>query len=71
MNTARPVLSGVSISAVEGGVKFVATDSYRLAEKVVKLGDNLKSDLACIVPARTMMELSKILARAEEKKRKW
>ncbi len=67
MNTARPVLSGLSVSAVEGGVKFVATDSYRLAEKVVKLDKALASDLSCIIPARTMMELSKILARAEEK----
>lgn len=67
MNTSRPVLSGVFVSSVENSVKFVATDSYRLAEKIVGSLQNLKGEISCIVPARTMMELSKILARAEEK----
>lgn len=67
VNTSRPVLSGVFVSSCEEGIKLVATDSYRLAEKTIKLDKKPESEVNCIVPGRTMMELAKILGKADGK----
>lgn len=67
LNTSRPVLSGVFLSTGGGNVKLVATDSYRLAEKSLKLVKKVEEEVDCIVPARTMIELSKIISKAEGK----
>ncbi len=40
---------------------MVATDSYRLAEKVITLSSKIKEDKKIIVPTRTMQELNRIL----------
>ena len=66
-NTSRPVLSGVYFNVNGEALKVVATDSYRLAEKVVKLKEKNNKELECIVPARTTMELGKILSHEQEK----
>jgi len=67
LNTSRPVLSGVFM-VLEGNVlKMVATDSYRLAEKTLTVNNESKENFSCIVPARTMIELAKILSKAGEK----
>ncbi len=66
-NTSRPVLAGVLFDVNKDEVKIVATDSYRLAEKSLKLKEKTNITIQCIVPARTVMELGKILSRAEEK----
>lgn len=65
-NSSRPVLSGVLFDVKKGEMKMVATDSYRLAEKTITLPKEAEKEVACIVPARTVMEMGKILARAEE-----
>lgn len=67
MNTSRPVLSGVYLISGAKGVKMAATDSYRLAERGVLPIKKPQQDLACIIPARTMMELAKILGKAMDK----
>jgi len=67
VNTSRPVLSGVLLSLEGEILKMVATDSYRLAEKKIPLMGGTLEDLECIVPARTMMELGKIVSKADEK----
>ncbi|MBD3360966.1 DNA polymerase III subunit beta [Candidatus Peregrinibacteria bacterium] len=67
LNTTRPVLSGVFLKSGVDGFKVVATDSYRLAEKTLKASKSPKEDVACIVPARTMMELGKILGKSDGK----
>jgi DNA polymerase-3 subunit beta len=66
-NTSRPVLAGVLFDVNKDEIKIVATDSYRLAEKTLKIKDKSNITIQCIVPARTVMELGKILAQAEEK----
>lgn len=65
-NTSRPVLSGVFFDVVKDDLKLVATDSYRLAEKTITLKEKPASAVQCIVPARTVMELGKILNKAME-----
>ena len=66
-NTSRPVLSGVLLLTNAEGLKLVATDSYRLAERGVEIIKKPKSDLSCIIPGRTMLELSKIISKSDSK----
>lgn len=63
---ARPVLAGVYLYVEDGGLYLVATDSYRLAEKRIELGDGAPEALSVIVPARTMQELARLLGDAAE-----
>lgn len=69
LNTSRPVLSGLLLTINAGSKEFriVATDSYRLAEKVVQINQAPQEAVNFIVPARTMSELAKILSRAVQK----
>lgn len=66
-NTTRPVLSGVFIKTDGEDIKIAATDSYRLAEKTIKPLKTSKESFAVIVPAKTMMELGKILSKSDGK----
>ena len=68
LNTSRPVLSGILIKGKGKNLKMVATDSYRLAEKVITSEKGPEEEFSCIVPARTMAELAKIVSKAESKK---
>lgn len=56
----RPELSGVACFFTSGNVAFVATDSYRLAERVVSCTGG-SGDSKAIVPARAFAEASRIL----------
>lgn len=67
LNTSRPVLSGVFLSSSPNGLKMVATDSYRLAERKLELSKKPDTEVSCIVPARTMVELSKIISKLNDK----
>ncbi|PIR55074.1 DNA polymerase III subunit beta [Candidatus Peregrinibacteria bacterium CG10_big_fil_rev_8_21_14_0_10_36_19] len=67
VNTSRPVLSGVFITSKPDGLKLVATDSYRLAERGLSLVKASSTEVSCIVPARTMIEVSKIITKLNEK----
>ena len=66
-NPSRPVLTGIFFTSEGGGVKLVATDSYRLAEKKITLAKKVKDEISCIVPSKTMMELSKIINKSDDK----
>jgi DNA polymerase III subunit beta len=66
-NTSRPVLSGVLLTISGDVVKLAATDSYRLAEKKIKIGKKVSDNTSCIVPSRTMAELSKIISKSDGK----
>ncbi len=67
VNTSRPVLSGIYLSLGPNSLKMVSTDSYRLAEKKISMVGGSGEDLDCIVPARTMNELGKIISKSEDK----
>lgn len=58
----RPVLSGILLKSADSTLILAATDSYRLAEKVVKLSKKPAKEMEAIVPAKTLIELSRILA---------
>lgn len=62
-NETRPEINGVfmSFNDEEGKVTLVGTDSYRLAEKKVKLsGNNEKKEI--IVPVKVLQELLRIIS---------
>lgn len=62
LNTSRPVLSGVYFLFEKGVLRLVATDSYRLSErKISTKKDKDEGRAECIVPARTVMELAKLI----------
>lgn len=60
LDDSRPVLSGVYIKVEKGKLTLAATDSYRLAEKIINIngGEETKE---IIIPARSMVELARIL----------
>lgn len=63
---ARPVLTGVLISADDEGLWVVATDGYRLA--VRNLGETglLSSGQSVLIPARALSELARLLPAADQ-----
>jgi DNA polymerase-3 subunit beta len=70
-NESRPELSGVFISfgheaAGKTGAVLAATDSYRLAEAIVKLKAPSEARRDVIVPQRTLAELNRIISVSKE-----
>lgn len=57
----RPVLAGVLLKNKSADLVIAATDSYRLAEKKIKLAGAAKEDFEVIVPATTLTELGRLL----------
>ena len=56
----RPVLTGVMMKLNDSTIKLAATDSYRLAERVVE-GIQTTKEVQAIVPARSLQELNRLL----------
>lgn len=56
----KPVLTGVNLNYDDNKLTCVATDSYRLAKKVVYMDENHSFNIT--VPAKTLNEVSKIIA---------
>jgi DNA polymerase-3 subunit beta len=58
---ARAILTGILVALEGDTVKFVATDTHRLAVRTARVNDGAGS-VNAIVPARAMNELNRILA---------
>lgn len=59
----RPVLTGVLMAAESGGIRLVATDSYRLAVKDLPGAQGvLAEDQKVLVPSRALSELQRLLS---------
>lgn len=57
----RPVLTGVNWKITEDGLVCVATDSHRLARRIVSL-ENLPTNVeSVVIPGKSLTELSKVL----------
>ncbi|MDL2292951.1 DNA polymerase III subunit beta [Acholeplasma sp. OttesenSCG-928-E16] len=56
----RPILTGVNFKYKDNGLYCVATDSYRLAQKNVKLRTHSKS-FDIVIPNKSLDELTKII----------
>ena len=57
----RLELSGVLFSFTKNTLSLAATDSYRLAERVLEVKNNLKEEYKVIVPAKTAQEFLRVL----------
>jgi DNA polymerase-3 subunit beta len=70
---ARPVLTGVLVTAEGDELTMVATDSYRLAVKRTKLESPVPEKLEANVPARALRELARLIEAAgdDEPLRVW
>ena len=63
---ARPILTGVLLAAEEGGLRLVATDSYRLAVRDLPGTSVLSEGQSVLVPSRALRELERLLGSADE-----
>ena len=63
-NASRPILAGVFLSAKGKDLKVVATDSYRLSEKMLTLPSDV-ADVSCVVPVRAFLEADRLMNGAE------
>ncbi len=73
LSETRLELSGVLFVFLGGNLTMAATDSYRLAEKKIKIKSNCEEEKRIIVPAKTLQELLRVLSinlddEVEEKK---
>lgn len=66
LDDTRPVLNGVLVKASGNSLILAATDSYRLAERVLSFPQTFAREVAGIVPARTVTELIRILPNTDE-----
>ena len=63
---ARPILTGVLMAAEDGGLRLVATDSYRLAVRDLPGTSVMSEGQSVLVPSRALRELERLLGSAEE-----
>lgn len=66
VDEARPVMTGLLVLAQESQLTVVATDGRRLARAAQELPEEEGRDARCVVPARFMKELSRLLKGADE-----
>jgi DNA polymerase-3 subunit beta len=66
IDDARQILTGVLMAAEADGLRFVATDSYRLAVRDLPGTAILGRDQTVLVPSRALDMVGKILGDAEE-----
>jgi DNA polymerase-3 subunit beta len=57
---ARPLLTGVLLSCIDGSIRMVATDSYRMALRDLPGVDALPGEEDLLVPARALAELQRL-----------
>lgn len=63
----RPILTGINIKIKDNKMECVATDSYRLAKKMLKIEENIKEEVNIVIAGRNLIELSKIINDEPEK----
>ncbi len=62
----RPVLTGVSITFQDGILTMAAADGFRLSVREITLETDFYGSFSLIVPARTLLELSRIIDDGDE-----
>ncbi|MGZ4699850.1 MAG: DNA polymerase III subunit beta [Ilumatobacteraceae bacterium] len=63
---ARPILTGVLLTAENGGLRMVATDSYRLVVRDLAEHQVLGADQKVLVPGRALSELQRLVGAGDE-----
>ena len=62
----RPLLTGLNIKITGDVLECIATDSYRLSKKTIKINNPVKNDINIVIPGRNIIELEKILNNEED-----
>lgn len=57
----RPILTGINLKIKDKVMECVATDSYRLSKKTIKIDQKIENEINIVVPGRNLIELSKII----------
>ncbi len=57
----RPLFTGINITIMGDLLVFLATDSYRLAKKNIKLSTSVATDINIVIPGKNIIELEKII----------
>ncbi len=57
----RPILTGLNIKINGDLLECLATDSYRLAKKNIKIGTPIEGDVNIVIPGKNVIELEHIL----------
>ena len=63
---AKPILAGALLEQHGGELSLVALDGYRLAIRRETISGGMAGERTAVVPARSLMEISKILPDAED-----
>ena len=66
VDDARPILTGVLMTAEEGGLRLVATDSYRLAMRDLPGTSILSRDQTVLVPSRALEVVGRLLGDVDD-----
>ena len=61
----RPLLTGINLKITGDILECIATDSYRLAKKIIKLSNSVDEDINIVVPGKNILELDKIITEDE------
>lgn len=64
----RPTLTGVEVAFKGERLAMAATDGYRLSVRSVQLDQPFSEDMIVIVPARSLGELGRVIADADDEK---
>ncbi len=62
----RPLLTGVNLKIVGDILECIATDSYRLAKKNIKLANVVNNAINIVIPGKSIIELEKMLDTDED-----
>ncbi|MDE5540148.1 MAG: DNA polymerase III subunit beta [Bacilli bacterium] len=62
----RPILTGINLKFTKDVLETVATDSYRLAKKNIKLSSPVEKDIEIIIPGKSISELERIITDEED-----
>ena len=62
----RPILTGINFKIEKDIMECTATDSYRLAKKVIKLNEKIKEDINVTIPTKNISELVKMFTNEED-----
>ena len=65
----RPVLTGISFNVNGDILECIATDSYRLAKKNIRLANAVDENYNIIIPGKNIVEFSRILDNSEKEVR--
>jgi len=62
----RPLLTGINLKIVGDMLECIATDSYRLAKKNIKLNNVVNASINIVIPGKSINEFEKMLTTDDE-----